>query len=164
MIDASLLPRAHILSSKVARVTFFEDRAEVVRQLRCKVPPGSCLAVIAGVTLVIDDSSLVATVKGSQARVVASSVRRAEAQGTGTRTSERMAREGDHLAARKRLFEAHRNLDRAEAEQARLQRLLVDWERSVVRTAHAHTDQIASLRNAYEELSRALEASFSRLE
>lgn len=164
MTEPSMLPLAQVLSSKIARVTFFEDRAEVARLLRCRVTPGSCLAVVTGVTLVIDDSSLVAAVRGGQARVVASSVRRAEVQAASLRASERTSREGEHQAARRRLFEAHRSLDRAEAEQARLQRLLADWERSAARAAHARADQTAALRAAYDELSRALEALFGRLE
>jgi uncharacterized protein (TIGR02231 family) len=153
-----------VLASKILRVTFFEDRAEVVRQLRCRAAPGSCLAVIPGVTMVIDDSSLVAVVRGGNARVVASSVRRSETQSASLRAAERSTRESEHLAARRRLFDAHRSLDRAEAEQTRLQRLLADWERSVARSARTRADQTAALRGAYDGLNAALEATFGRLE
>ncbi|MCU0655617.1 MAG: mucoidy inhibitor MuiA family protein [Polyangiaceae bacterium] len=163
MTDPSPLPLATVLSSKINRVTFFEDRAEVTRQLRCRVVPGSCVAQITGVTMVIDDSSLVAVVRSGGARVAASSVRRAEAQ-AGSRRAEPPAHEAEYQAARRRLFDAHRSLDRAEAEQGRLHKLLADWERSAAQAARPRADQLAALRAAYDEINGATEANFLRLE
>ncbi len=46
------------------RVTFFEDRAEVVRRATCAVPGGVSWVAVAGVTPALDDPSLVAGVVG----------------------------------------------------------------------------------------------------
>lgn len=164
MTDSPSLPAAQILSGRVEQVTFFEDRAEVLRRLRCRVVAGSSLAIVAGAALVIDDSSLVAIVRSGNARVVAASVRRAETRSAVSRASEIETHEVEHTAARRRLFEAHRALDRAEAEQARALLLLENWEKSVSRAGRARTDNLAQLRAAHEELSKALDASFERLQ
>lgn len=160
----SPLPPAQILSAKVEQVTFFEDRAEVVRRLRCRVAAGSSLAVVSGVAMVIDDSSLVAVVRGGDARVVAASVRRAETRSAVARASEIEGQEAESQAARRRLFDAHRALDRAEAEQERALLLLSNWEQSVARAGRARVDHVVQLRSAHDELSKALDASFERLQ
>lgn len=164
MTDPSLLPAAALLSSKVDQVTFFEDRAEVLRRVRCRTVPGSSLVVVPGIAMVIDDSSLVAVVRSGAALVVASSVRRAESRGAAERMTMSDHREREHQEARKRLFEAHRALDRAEAEQARALALIEGWERSLARAARAGAEQLPALRTTHDELGRALDASFDRLQ
>lgn len=164
MSNTIVLPTAQALTSKITQVTFFEDRAEVRRQLRCRVTPGSCIATVNGVALVVDDSSLIAIVRSGNSRVVASSVRRSEVQLQNRRAAEKINRDDELQVARKRLFEAHRDLDRAEAEQERLLRLLTDWERSAAQATRPRIDHTAALKGAYEEINTAVEATFPHIE
>ncbi|RYE93593.1 MAG: mucoidy inhibitor MuiA family protein, partial [Myxococcales bacterium] len=158
------LPAAAVLSARVDQVIFFEDRAEVRRRLRCRVPAGSSLARVEGVTLVVDDSSLVATVRTGAGRVVAASVRRVATTSPASRAAEVDARETEHTAARRRLFDAHRALDRVEAEQDRASALLQAWEESLRRAPRGRPEALAPLRASHDELSRAHTATFDRLE
>lgn len=50
------------IDSTAVRVTFFEDRAEVARKARCRVQKGASWVAVRGVSAVVDDPTVVATV------------------------------------------------------------------------------------------------------
>ncbi len=158
------LPGATVVNARVEQVVFFEDRAEVRRRLRCRVPAGSSVARIEGVTLVVDDSSVVAAVRSGAGRVVAASVRRIATTTAASRAAEVDACEGEHTSARRRLFEAHRALDRAEAEQDRSQALLQAWEESLRRAPRGRPEALTALRTSHDEIVKVHAATFTRLE
>ena len=68
---------AKTLESRVDLVTLFEDRAEVSRSARVRLPKGRARLRVQGLTLLVDDRSLVAWVEGEAARVVSARVHRA---------------------------------------------------------------------------------------
>lgn len=125
---ASRLPAA---SSEAVRVTFFEDRAEVQRRAVCDVPSGVSIVLVSGVTVAIDDPSLVAGIKGDRARVIAARVvRRARTEPTGSK-GELAATEALRDEARRGLADAEAALARARAEEARAIHMANLWTDTV---------------------------------
>mgnify|MGYP000423295357 CR=1 FL=1 len=83
---------AAAVESQATRVTFFEDRAEVQRRARARVPAGVSFVEVEGVTALCDDPSLVAGIRGEAARVIAAKVWQAAAS-LAVRTTRAKSRE-----------------------------------------------------------------------
>ncbi len=116
-----------LVASEATRVTFFEDRAEVQRKAACEVPAGVSWVAIAGVTVALDDPSLVASVQGDRARVTAARVVRRVREESGATEAEVAAMEADMRVARVRAFEADRALDRSRSALERARALEATW-------------------------------------
>ena len=68
MDDSSIRPSTPTVAveTSVSRVTFFEDRAEVMRVARCSVPRGRSRVQAHGITLLVDDRSLTCGTGGTE--------------------------------------------------------------------------------------------------
>ncbi len=93
------------LTSVPVKVTLFEDRAEVQRRVTCEVTEGVSWVRVAGVTVALDDTSLVVGALRGSARVIAARVLR-----------------------RLREVPALSDTERAEAERARDDAVRAEWE------------------------------------
>ncbi|HSO35165.1 MAG TPA: mucoidy inhibitor MuiA family protein [Labilithrix sp.] len=144
----------------VETVTFFEDRAEVVRVARVRCPAGRCRIRALGVTLLVDDRSLKVT---SAARVLAARVRRiaeprasasaeqvAELEQQLTRVSGELAGE---LAAR----------TRAEVAVRRSANLLATWSGVAASVPSRTEEAVRELTDAYAALDGDERAAFERM-
>ena len=113
--------------SRALRVTFFEDRAEVLRRAEVTVVPGAQWVAVAGVTPYVDDRSLTARALGEAARVLAARVRRRVHQDPAAGREEIERREAEARAAGQRLEAARREAARAQAREGRAAQLLAQW-------------------------------------
>lgn len=147
--------------STVVRVTFFEDRAEVLRQARCAVPVGVSWVRLGGIATMVSDPSILPSIVsgGSAARVLASRVvRRVREVPTATPT-ELASAEADLRAATARRVAAERGLEAATAHEGRTASLVEAWIsalRRVPRSAHTGLD---AWQTAQERLTVAQTAS-----
>jgi hypothetical protein len=89
-------------ASEVARVTFYEDRAEVARRARVMLDAGATWIKVIGIGVAVDDASLVAQARSPGARVLAARVHRQARQVPAASAAEIEAIEADLRAARAR--------------------------------------------------------------
>jgi len=142
------------LASDAQSVTLFEDRAEVVRRARATVPAGATWVAIAGLSVAVDDASLVARATG--ARVVTARVTRRVRQVPAAGAAELVAIGADLLAARVRRAAAERAVERAAAADRRTAHMLDSWVRGLRRVPRGGAVESARWKLAHDELSRAL--------
>jgi uncharacterized protein (TIGR02231 family) len=141
--------------TNVVELTFFEDRAEVVRAFTARVEKGRTRVVAKGLSLLVDDRSLVCRdVRG--ATVIYVRVRRQVHEEASATVEEVQALEADVERARLRLNRAERALAGAMADAQRLTSVFRIW----VRTAAGVPSGQASgeLARAYDEMDRATSA------
>lgn len=137
--------------SAALRVTFFEDRAEVVRRATCEVPAGISWVSVAGVTPAIDDPSLVAGVVGDGARVIATRVVRAVVAVSAQGDDERDAAERDATEATARRAAAERGEHRTRGDAERVDAMARDWVRAVSSVPRGAGDDPAAGARAWRE-------------
>ncbi|HEU4406729.1 MAG TPA: DUF4139 domain-containing protein [Polyangiaceae bacterium] len=156
--------RARPLASRAARVTLFEDRAEVVRAARAALQAGAQWVALGGASPFVDDDTVQARVLSERARVLAARVRRIvhHEPREGREAVERLEREA--LAAREAEGAARQDAARARSEEARLRRLLTDWARCVAEVPRGLREGEARgrWRESYRALERALAAALAR--
>jgi uncharacterized protein (TIGR02231 family) len=123
--------RRGALSSRAARVTFFEDRAEVVRSASARAEAGVSAVAIAGVSPYVDPRSVQARVAGDAARVLSARVlwRAHNKAALGREAID--ALEAESLHARKQASAAGKALERAERAEARATSLITKWAMAV---------------------------------
>ncbi|HEY3360173.1 MAG TPA: DUF4139 domain-containing protein [Polyangia bacterium] len=155
-------PRRLEAPSTVARVTFFEDRAEVERVATCRVEPGVTLVVVPGVTVVLDDTSLVARVRGTGARVLAARAVRRVRELPELSAAEVAAVEADLKRATQRRARAERQVSRREAARERLAGLIERWA-VAVRRAPRGGPAAAGCQAAYATVDSALGETLAAL-
>lgn len=142
MAEPSALP----VSTTVRRVTFFEDRAEVVRALTATVPAGRSRIHAQGLTLVVDDRSLACA--SASAQIVFSRVRR-RAEAT-TSATELAALEAACEAARSKVGRIERALGRASQDASRSELVLARWLETVAEVPSRGAEAAAELARAYD--------------
>lgn len=135
-------------------VTFFEDRAEVVRVAECRLGAGRVRVHAFGIGVVADDRSLACKSEG--ARVVFSRLRRRFVEDLAA-TGEEIARLEAALAtAQTRASRASRAMARAEADAARVSAMLEQWAETVSEVPSRGEDAAKELGAAYDALDREL--------
>lgn len=156
----------------VKTVTFFEDRAEVVRAARVRCPAGRSRIVARGVTLLVDDRSLFARTgnpdSGDDAddagtRVISARVRRI--------SEEKASESAEHAAAletaiRGKLEALHSVAAaraRAEADARRAAGLLATWSSVAASVPSRSAEAVDELGASYTTLDAAEQAAFERI-
>jgi uncharacterized protein (TIGR02231 family) len=137
--------------TNVLEVTFFEDRAEVVRAFATSVGAGRTRLVAKGLSLLVDDRSLVCR-EVSGATVVYVRVRRRVHEETSATAEELSTLEAETERARARLHRAERALASAMADAQRLRALLRIWVQTVASVPSGGADELSC---AYAEMDRA---------
>lgn len=150
---------AAAVESQATRVTFFEDRAEVQRRARARVPAGVSFVEVEGVTALCDDPSLVAGIRGEAARVIAAKVQRRVLLAPAMSDEEVQRAEAALLAARAGREAAERALQRTRAEAGRIQALLGGWLKVVARVPRGGAEGVRRFRAAYGSLDEATRAA-----
>jgi len=155
----------HPVDTEIDEITFFEDRAEVVRRLEVAVPRGRSRIVAKGLTLLVDDRSLVCRdVVG--ATVVYVRVRRRVHEERNASAEQVAALEAEVERARARVAQADRALASATADAERLTAMLALWVDTVAKVPSEADAAREELARAYEELDRGTTArldDFARL-
>jgi len=178
-------------ASRAAKVTFYEDRAEVERVAQVTLPGGRASVRIGGLTALVDDTTVSATVSAmvsatvaaDTGRVLSTRVRRVVSRQPAVGDAELAAAEADRLAAVQRATRTSRALARAARHEARcvavLARLagaLVPVPRGAealagVRSAHAEAlaaervalDELAATRSANDDATLDVQRAEARL-
>lgn len=142
---------------KAIRVTFYEDRAEVVRRADVRIRAGLQWILVADVTPFVDDRSVQAKTSAAGVCVLMARVRRRITQ-QGALDKDAIARlEDEERSARHRVQSAERATERAQAEQRRLADLFAEWRRSLSQVPQgAQTETIAAWRDAYAAIADRL--------
>ena len=104
------------LDTRPLRVTFFEDRAEVVRAAQATVPAGTVLISLRGVTPLVDDQSVLPLVNGA-AKLLSTQVTRRSHEVTVGSDSELRESEHDQKKAMARRVLAERALEVAQVHE-----------------------------------------------
>lgn len=147
------------VQSEAVRVTFFEDRAEVVRRATGEVAAGVSWVTVLGVTAALDDTSLVAGVVGDGARVIATRVVRAIVPVSVSGDDERDAAERDATETAARRAAADRGEHRATADLARLDATALDWVGAVAAVPRGAKDDPGAGARLWREAFDAIEAA-----
>lgn len=148
-------PQTEIESSAV-RVTFFEDRAEVLRRAHTSVERGVSRVRIRGISTMVDDPSLIANVRGAPARVLLCRVHRQLRQVPVGDDSELQASEADQRSARARRITAERTVEARNNHELRVTALLSSWLEALQRVPRGASAQgLDSWRRAHDELHTA---------
>lgn len=159
------LPTDPVVASdtEVARVTFFEDRAEVTRALRVKLPEGRSRLSARGLTLLVDDRTLACRVAEGEASVVASSVRRSVEDVTEASAEAIAALEAEHQAARARLARLDREIPAVNADGKRASAMMQLWAETAARVPSRAEGAVEELSRAYDELDARTTACLDEL-
>jgi uncharacterized protein (TIGR02231 family) len=130
-----------VLPSTAEQVTFFEDRAEVVRTVKVSLVSGAQWVRIGGLSLFTDDSSLQAKVTRGAARILAARVSRRAHLEKALGREEIDALEQKARAARRRMEAADREIDRAQRSEWRVTELVSKWAAAIAEVPRAAGDQ-----------------------
>jgi uncharacterized protein (TIGR02231 family) len=149
------LDDAKIAPSRATSVTFFEDRAEVIRAASVTLGRGSQWIAIAGVSPLVDERTVVARVSAGHAVVNAARVRwhvHGEAA-IGREDIERLRAE--EQAARRTVDEAGRARARGDRRIDQINALYTKWAEDVAKVANGvrEPERIAAWRKAWSALS-----------
>jgi uncharacterized protein (TIGR02231 family) len=148
-----------VTDSRATRVTLFEDRAEVVRVATADIPAGTSWLAVAGLSLYVDDSSLVGSTTAEGARVIGARVKRTLREAPAAAPAEIEAIEAELVRLRGLRVAAEQEVARATAAVDRVDELAVRWERQLARLRT--TDLAAATRARHEvdvATTRALDA------
>jgi hypothetical protein len=126
-------PRTPIVvtDTTVAHVTFFEDRAEVSRIVRCRVPKGNVRVHARGISLLVDDRSVACKTSPSAITIVSTRIRRKVEETIEGSAEEIVALENECDELRTRLTALDRQLARAGTDRRRASALLEQWARTI---------------------------------
>lgn len=137
-------------------VTFFEDRAEVVRVARCQVPAGRSRVRAGGLTLLVDDRSLACKAPPeSGVDVVYGRVRRRVEHVASASAEELQALEYHLEELRTKLSVLERAVDGAGVESRRVVGMMEPWLKAVSVVPSRASDARAELESAYAAIDRA---------
>ena len=144
------------VTTTVRRVTFFEDRAEVVRVLATALPAGRSRLHAQGLTLLVDDRSIAC--KSTDSQVVFSRVRRRVEEAA--RVEDLAALEADRERCRAKVARIDAALERAHVEAVRTEALLREWTSAVAAVPSRADEAAVELGAAYDALDAASTATF----
>lgn len=134
--------------TEVGSVTFFEDRAEVTRLARVTVPAGRSRIHARGITLLVDDRSLVCKT-ADNAEIVFSRVRRTVEDIAQASAADIAKLEDEQLEAAERVARAERAIIAAKADGDRTATLLALWAQNVSSVPSRAGDATEELDRAY---------------
>lgn len=170
------------IPSTIERVTFFEDRAEVLRRATVTVHQGITRIELSGISVIVDDTSLTASVKASGVRVVASRVLRrlrddtVQDDPTIARNNRDQAEDNTHTtaAALERATASITDLHTADKQWAQSLAKIIpgpneitDWERafeSVTQALSSALDRESHARGAHQDAQEALSLATARVQ
>ncbi len=147
--------------SRAARVTFFEDRAEVVRRAEGELPAGKTWIAVAGVTPFVDDRSVRATPRTPGPRVLAVRVARVVTAAPAASADALAALEAEEREARRRVAAAERLVARVARRLERLEGQREAWAAGAARqpSGLGEPEALAGWREAYRALDTELRAA-----
>jgi uncharacterized protein (TIGR02231 family) len=144
---------AQAVATSVRRITFFEDRAEVVRVLSVHLPAGRARLHAEGVTLLVDDRS-VGCKSAEELAVVFSRVRRRAYEVTAASTEEVAALEAAFEAARDEQTRLGTAIEREERRGHRADEMFTRWAETVGHVPSRGDAAAIELGAAYDVLER----------
>lgn len=152
------------VESRAVRVTFYEDRAEVVRSATVRVRKGRSEPWIAGLSLFVDDASL--RVKGDGAvTVLAASVARRSGKERALSDAELSKLEATRDEAQAECTRLSRAIERSNADADRARTLAAHWLKALaeVPVAMASAEVSERWRAAFDALVARHEESAAKL-
>jgi uncharacterized protein (TIGR02231 family) len=153
LVPPAANPAEFEIQSTVARVTLFEDRAEVVRKASCAVPAGVSWVRLYGIATMVSDPSVLPSVYGGPARVLTSRVVRRVREVPLCDQAEVLSAAADCRAAVARRIAAERALEAATAHEARITALTEAWIVALRRVPRAAQSGLSAWRSAQKQLS-----------
>ncbi len=153
------------VESRATRVTFFEDRAEVLRTARVRVPKGRSEPWVRGLSLFVDDSSLRVKVITGGATVLTASVARRSRKERALTDDDLAKLEATRDEARAECQRLLRAIELVNGDADRVRTLASHWLKALGEVPKAMSDAEVSARwkGAYSALVSRHEESASRL-
>ena len=148
--------------STIDTVTFFEDRAQVVRKVSLELPVGVHWISVAGVALTIDDASVMASCTDG-ARVLGSRIERRVSQQPSASAAEAAAREADLNTVRAERQRLETEEARSQEELTRLGQLFAGLGAAVERVPSGFAERIADWTEAHTAIAHGRDAALGRL-
>lgn len=150
------------VETRARQVTFFEDRAEVIRVGQATVGPGVSTLCLSGVTVLVDDQSIVPNVVGP-AKLLSVCVTRL-CRETLTGSPEELAdSEADQKTTAARRVAAERALEIAQVHEGRTTALLTAWIAALGRVPRGAAANLTGWKMAFDQLNEAQTAALDRL-
>ncbi|MFO0661236.1 MAG: mucoidy inhibitor MuiA family protein [Polyangiaceae bacterium] len=149
-----------VLASVVARITFFEDRAEVERSAVIDLSAGVQTVSLGGLSLFVDDESLIASIEvegegSSDVRVLTAKMTRRSRSEAALPSAQLAALEAERDEKVTRRTQLDQSLQRTLASKSRLEGMLGQWIEAVQHTPRGDSSNEA-LREAFGKISSAL--------
>ncbi len=148
-------PQKHEVASVAVRVTFFEDRAEVLRHAQVPLQGGISWVRLAGVTTLLDDPSVLCNVRGGPARVLATRVLRRVREVPLASESELRTAEDDERAASVRRSTAERAAEQCTAQERRHAAYIDQWITALQQVPRITKTGLGPWSTAFHQLSEA---------
>jgi uncharacterized protein (TIGR02231 family) len=145
-----------LVDTSAEQVTFFEDRAEVVRRATCSVQAGFSGVTLLGVGVFVDDPSVVVRVRGEGVRSLGTRVLRTMRRVPGAKPDEIEKMEDELQAAERSRKEAQQALDRTNRARARTGALVEAWARAMDRIPRESAETMSDWKNVFENLGQEL--------
>ncbi len=149
------------LESRATKVTFFEDRAEVLRTSTLRAEPGLCRVRVDGISAAVDDSSLVIRASAN-ARVLQSNVVRRVREAPTASEAELQAMEKDAKRASERHHRAMQRLAIEASEHQRLRKLLERWTIAIARVPRGPAENLSDWRSSRSSVEEQLRLTLDR--
>ncbi len=147
------------VQAPAVQITFFEDRAEVVRRAIVQVPAGCSWVTLLGAGVFLDDPSVVVKVRGDGVRTLSTRVLRSMRSISELGPDEVKRLEAESRKAERERKEAEQGLDRVDRARSRTTALVEAWAQAMERTPRAAQDGMEGWKASFEELQqRMLEA------
>lgn len=148
---------ARTVESRATAVTFFEDRAEVVRSAKVVPGRGSSWIALAGVSPFVDERTVTARIAGGRATVHAARVRWRVHQETALGREEIERLHAEEQAARRTVEEAVRTRERGDRRVDQVNALHTKWagEAAKVAAGVRAPDRLRAWRDAWSALAAA---------
>ena len=147
------------METQAVEITFFEDRAEVVRRATCSVSAGMTTLTLSGVSVFIDDPSLVVRVQGEGARALGSRILRTVRDLPGATPSEIEQMDRDHRAAERKRKAVEQAVDRARRGTSRSLTLMQGWTEAIQRVPQGCRDAADEWSGSFERMDEQLQRS-----
>ena len=147
------------VATTVRRVTFFEDRAEVVRVLSATLPAGRSRIHAQGLTLLVDDRSIACT--STEAQIVYSRVRRRVEEAA--QADDLAALDANRERCRAKVARIDAAVERASVDARRTEALLGAWTTAVAAVPSRAEEAAVELSSAYDALDAEATTIFDRV-
>lgn len=166
MTDLETIPKSwaerNPVDAPAVQVTFFEDRAEVIRRTTVQLPEGCSFVTLLGASVFLDDPSVVVKALGGDVRTLGTRVLRSMRTIPEAGPGEIELLQKALKQATDKRTQAQQALDRADLARARTGALLEAWTQAMAQIPRGGMESMATWIGSFEMLEKEMGESLDR--